>query len=73
VRFQKLLQAKKYPSIVDEDFYDLPAVFCSFWREKIRLERVGMKIDNLLNTDVVNPELLLPEEADLAYRKWINA
>ena len=71
-RFFELLANKNYLSEIDADYYDLNEVFSAFWSSKVRMERLGMTVDNLLNANAVNPDLLTPIEADLAYQEWLK-
>lgn len=69
-RFHKLLSRKEYASTPDRDFMNLSDVFRSFWHDKLRLSLAHRPIDNLLTKDITNPELLTPQEADVAYQEW---
>ena len=72
-RFYKLLEQKRYLPEVDAHLYDLAQVFGSFVSTRVRMKRLGRDIDNLLSAEAVNPQLLAPMEADIAYRKWCDS
>ena len=62
-RFYTLLSQKHY----DKEYILLPELFGAFsdiYDEKVRLELIGVELDNLLNTDKSNPALRTPEEIE---------
>lgn len=68
IRFWELLSRKPYQSHVDYN-YQVSEIFSSYFAHKIYLERNGRRIDNLLSEDVLNPELISHQEADVVYKK----
>lgn len=67
-RFHKLIGDKNY-SDKSKWHFELKGAFTSSWEEKLRLERFGIQIDNLITPNVVNPELATPEMATMAMKK----
>ena len=62
-RFYTLLSQKHY----DKEYILLPELFGAFsdiYDEKVRLELIGVELDNLLNTDKSNPALRTPKEIE---------
>ena len=60
-RFHLLLSQKQY----DSEYSSLPELFHTFgdiYCEKVRLELIGIELDNLLCADSSNPALRTPEE-----------
>lgn len=69
-RFYRLLSQKPY----SQDYYNeaagtLTSVFDTAFEEASRAKVTGMKIDDLLDPDVKNPELLSPAELDEVCKK----
>lgn len=71
-RFHDLLNPKNYLSAPDRDFMAIYDIFKVFWHDKLRLMLAHRPIDNLLSEHITNPQLLTPQEADIAYREWSN-
>ena len=62
-RFYTLLSQKHY----DKEYKLLPMLFNAFsdiYDEKVRLELIGVELDNLLDNDKSNPALRTPEEIE---------
>ena len=62
-RFYTLLSQKHY----DKEYILLPELFGAFsdiYDEKVRLELIGVELDNLLNSDKSNPALRTPKEIE---------
>ena len=67
-RFYSLINKKGYSSEI-QDVFNVRDAFYDCWGEKMYMKQVGMKTDNLLNEDIINPEFLPLDKIDEAYRK----
>lgn len=68
-RFYGLYKMKDYGGSYYSD-YGLNSMFYTAFEEKVRMELIDLRIDDLLNPDVYNPTLLSPEKVDQANREW---
>lgn len=70
-RFHQLFANKKY----SKDYFggfDLCGMFNTAFEEKNRMDLLNLKIDDLLDPKVKNPDFLTPSEIDEAYKKYMN-
>lgn len=70
-RYSALLSQKKYSSDYFGGFC-LFSMFSTAFEEKCRAETINEKIDNLLDSNIVNPTLLSPAKVDEAYQKYLK-
>ncbi len=68
-RFKRLFSQKNYSSYA-LGYFDLPHTFSAAFTEKNRMELLGENIDNLLDSNVTNPEFLSPSEIDKAHEAF---
>jgi hypothetical protein len=70
-RFHELLQKRNYACIADE-YFGIYNAFSDCWANKVQFERLGIAVDNLLDTSANNPLLRSHHDAEIAYQKWKN-
>lgn len=70
-RFSQLLGKKEYLSEAAFHF-ELFDAFSAFFEEKVRLLRIGKRIDNLLDEKASNPALKTPREIDALIHEQVS-
>ena len=54
------------------NYFELFTAFSSCWKEKKRLESLGIEADTLLSGVMRNPAFLCPSDVDAAYKQWMK-
>ena len=68
-RFEQLFSYKDYSQDYYRDF-DLYQMFSTAFEETNRMDLLSLKIDDLLDPEMKNPDFLLPSEIDEVYKNY---
>ena len=67
----KLFSKKDYSSDITIAM-ELTDAFQVMWKDKVHMQNLGIEIDNLIDENIVNPELLLGNEYEQARNNYVK-